>query len=408
MSGMSRSVTARKTSAEIKWDPASGRWYARPYLGTNRRTGGRIRPYKSWPGTLTRSEAQEKCDEWVSGLSPQTGLSIGRTLGDVLESYIDYKQSMRFAPSTIKSYRSLKRAYVDQALEAVDIDEVKPYVVEGTYAVLLLQGGRDGHGISERTVSKLHWMLSGMFRWAVRVGITEANPMPSVKRPRYVPHEATAFDEREMALVSGRLESAMSSTDVGRRAVFARNVALAAYLALHTGARCGEALAVTRAKSVMRKDLSIRIDSSVDASDGPPAIRPCTKGRRGRTVAITEENRRRLDEHVGWQDSAGLVRARPSLTLCCSPGGSLMRPSSVSSAFTEMRRELGLPEGTSFHTLRHTHATWLISQGVDIKTVQERLGHAKISTTLELYAHVLPGRDEMAARAFGELMGGVR
>ena len=125
-------------------------------------------------------------------------------------------------------------------------------------------------------------------------------------------------------------------------------------------------------------------------------------------MAITEENRRRLDEHVGWQDSAGLVRARPSLTLCCSPGGSLMRPSSVSSAFTEMRRELGLPEGTSFHTLRHTHATWLISQGVDIKTVQERLGHAKISTTLELYAHVLPGRDEMAARAFGELMGGVR
>ena len=67
-----------------------------------------------------------------------------------------------------------------------------------------------------------------------------------------------------------------------------------------------------------------------------------------------------------------------------------------------LRDELGLQRGTSFHPLRHTHATWLLLQGVDPKTVMERLGHAKVATTLELYGHVLPGRDAAAAQAFAE------
>ena len=46
--------------------------------------------------------------------------------------------------------------------------------------------------------------------------------------------------------------------------------------------------------------------------------------------------------------------------------------------------------------------TWLLLQGVDPKTVMERLGHAKVATTLELYGHVLPGRDAAAAQAFAE------
>ena len=74
----------------------------------------------------------------------------------------------------------------------------------------------------------------------------------------------------------------------------------------------------------------------------------------------------------------------------------------MSAWFSGLRDELGLQRGTSFHTLRHTHATWLLLQGVDPKTVMERLGHAKVATTLELYGHVLPGRDAAAAQAFAE------
>ena len=59
-----------------------------------------------------------------------------------------------------------------------------------------------------------------------------------------------------------------------------------------------------------------------------------------------------------------------------------------------------MPEGFTFHDWRHTHATWLLTHGVDLKTVSERLGHADEATTLRIYAHVLPGRDAYAASIF--------
>ena len=108
--------------------------------------------------------------------------------------------------------------------------------------------------------------------------------------------------------------------------------------------------------------------------------------------------------HAAWQEGSYLPNPSWSFPLCCLAGGSPIRPSSASRAFTQMRKEIGLPAGTTFHTLRHTHATWLLYNGGDIRTVSERLGHAKVSTTLELYAHVLPGRDDAAAEAFGDVL----
>lgn len=58
----------------------------------------------------------------------------------------------------------------------------------------------------------------------------------------------------------------------------------------------------------------------------------------------------------------------------------------------------------ALHGLRHTHATLLIEDGVDIKTVSERLGHDSVCTTLELYGHVTPRMRTSAATRFGSLL----
>lgn len=79
-----------------------------------------------------------------------------------------------------------------------------------------------------------------------------------------------------------------------------------------------------------------------------------------------------------------------------------MRPETVSKAFSRMRRECGLPKEITFHSLRHTHASWLIANGCDIKTLSERMGHADESTTLRIYGHLMPGRDAAAAQLFAE------
>lgn len=395
----------RRVRARVQWDGRWGVWYARPYLGTNRSTGKPMRPYKSWPGSMTEEEAQRACDRWAEGLSPHAGLHVGRTIGDVCGSYIDHLELLGRAEGTVRAYRSLRRRYVDPALADVGVDEANPYVIEGAYAALMLGGGRNGCGVSARTVAQFHWFLSGMFRWAVRMGITASNPMPSVERPRFDAREAVAYDAGQMRALSDALMAAIGSGGSGRRAVFRRNAAMAAYLSLHTGARCGECLALTRAKSIMRADRCVRVDATVVAGSGGVHVQPFTKGKRGRTLSVTDANLEVMREHAAWQDASYLRHPGSHLTLCCDDLGRPLRPSSVSASFSALRDDLGLPKGTSFHTLRHTHATWLIANGVDVRTVQERLGHAKIATTLELYAHVLPGRDAQAAESFGRAVG---
>ena len=181
-----------------------------------------------------------------------------------------------------------------------------------------------------------------------------------------------------------------------------RNCAMAAYLALWTGMRCGEVCALARPDVRLAARTALVRATMVETPSGL-VRQPKTKGKRSRSVSLYGETAERVRAHLDWQAAylpKGLDARR--LGVCCDADGGFLRPSAVSAWFSGLRDELGLQRGTSFHTLRHTHATWLLLQGVDPKTVMERLGHAKVTTTLELYGHVLPGRDAAAAQAFAE------
>ncbi len=81
--------------------------------------------------------------------------------------------------------------------------------------------------------------------------------------------------------------------------------------------------------------------------------------------------------------------------------GSPILPVGFSHAFKRIARRIGL-EGYRLHDTRHAHATMMLRQGVHPKIVQERLGHAKVGTTLDIYSHVTPGLQEAAALRFDE------
>ena len=74
----------------------------------------------------------------------------------------------------------------------------------------------------------------------------------------------------------------------------------------------------------------------------------------------------------------------------------------VKRSFKPLLERAGLPP-IRFHDLRHTCATLLLSKGVNPKIVQEMLGHANISVTLDTYSHVLPGMQEVAVAAMDEV-----
>jgi len=86
-----------------------------------------------------------------------------------------------------------------------------------------------------------------------------------------------------------------------------------------------------------------------------------------------------------------------------TPIGELWKPAALSNAFGRfiIKSELG---PLRFHDLRHTHATLLLRDGIYVKVVSERLGHANVAITLDTYAHVLPGMQGEAAARLDSIM----
>ena len=83
--------------------------------------------------------------------------------------------------------------------------------------------------------------------------------------------------------------------------------------------------------------------------------------------------------------------------------GKPLLPDTVSHAWIKLVRRTRL-KGVRLHDARHTHASLLLKQSVHPKIVQERLGHASILTTLDLYSHVSPGLQQAAAESFDKLL----
>jgi integrase len=112
-------------------------------------------------------------------------------------------------------------------------------------------------------------------------------------------------------------------------------------------------------------------------------------------VEALREHRRELLE---LRLQLGLGRLAEDDLLFANLEGLPLRPSTVSSDWGELAERIGMPEIT-FHSLRHSHVSQLISEGVDIVTISKRLGHARPAVTLAVYAHMFTSDDSKAAAA---------
>lgn len=379
-----------------------GTWYTRIYQGVDPVTGKQLRKYKRFPEASDEAEALEMARAWASSL-PAGGAESTR-LVDVLNRYVAALPGMGLAANTCKAYAGIVRRDIAPNVGNVGADELRPRHVEELYAKLLARG------LSPATVNQVHWFLRGAYRWIVRNDLSPFDPMRSVGHPRAPQAEAVSFGgdtfekvDRELSLwLLGKKKGPKGK---GADPTFPRNAAMAAYLALWTGMRCGECCAVT-VEDFSIEGMRLHVAGTVIERKGVGAeLQRMTKGRRSRNVAMTDNLARAGADHMLWcaRFLPERERSRASRTVCCTASGGLLRPSDVSEWFGERARSIGLPAGMTFHTLRHMHATYLLHAGVDMRTVQERLGHADVSTTLRLYAHVLPGRDREAAEALGRI-----
>jgi integrase len=97
------------------------------------------------------------------------------------------------------------------------------------------------------------------------------------------------------------------------------------------------------------------------------------------------------------------VRQTDDMYVVAQADGQPLRPNSLTHEFVRFIAGTDVPR-VRFHDLRHSHATHLLASGVHPKIAQERLGHATVAITLDLYSHVLPGMQADAALRVDEAL----
>jgi len=212
-------------------------------------------------------------------------------------------------------------------------------------------------------------------------------------------HKAPKVTEREMVIVQD-VPGFIAKIQGSRLYVHA-------LLALVTGLRLGEVLAL-RCVDFDKKVIHVREALEETKKHGVRIKAPKTKaGRRDITLpdiaveALSEHRRQLLEMRM----RLGAGKLPNDALLFANLAGKPLRPGNVSSDWGELAASIGMPEIT-FHSLRHTHASQLIASGVDTVTISKRLGHAKPSVTLAIYAHMFTTDDSKAAAAIDAALGG--
>lgn len=409
--------------SSVTVDKRTGNLVIRTYVGVDGATGRPRQISKTLPAESSADEikAAQAELELKAGRARTTG--SGYTISDLVDFYLDGLVVYGHAPSTIAAYKSMARCYVEPFIGARDIDHIAAHDFAMLYRRLLLSGGKDGNPLSAVTVKKLHAMLSGCFNTLVRDGIIDANPLIGVKVPRGISPEAQPLTEDDysklVAYLLGVFQEINSAdfdwatSDNTSEYVYA----VAWWLCLHTGIRRGELAGLRIQDYSQRMSMSTSSDagmlwhpgiriaravSQVSVRGAEKIIIKEPKSTHGkRTITIDERTNAVVQDYIHRRSLSGITHAEDPLF--CHKDGSLIKPSEYTKAFSNLVKKLGLARYVHLHTLRHTHATYLLSEGEGIKVVQERLGHSKIDVTLGIYGHVLPGRDAQAAQIIGEL-----
>jgi integrase len=176
-------------------------------------------------------------------------------------------------------------------------------------------------------------------------------------------------------------------------------------LAASTGARRGELL------DIRRKDLDLsRSMLSIERGivrAGTKIWEHGTKTHQARAVSLDARTADVLRAHLSCQDdltaSVGAMFLSDGFIFTNSLDGSIpWRPESVSRSFHRLCIRCRVVD-VRLHDLRHYVATSLLASSIDVRTVAGRLGHRNPSTTLNVYAHFVPGSDREASAALARL-----
>ncbi len=337
-------------------------------------TDGRKRRQVTKGGFPTRKAAEAALAEFLGHAARgEVAVAGRRRTGDYLDEWL---AGMRptLAVSAWTNYRSLLDLYVRPRIGTVRLSAVSASTLTALYADLLAGGGKNGKPLSPTTVRLVHRILSKALGDAVESHLLAVNPAQHAKVP--------ARQRVEMQTWTAEQASTFL------RAAARDRLYAAWLLALACGLRRGE-LCGLRWSDVDLEQQTLSVVSQRTTDADWQVITKEPKGTSRRTIDLGAEalaalraHRKkvlteRLESGAAYTDS-GLVFVRED--------GVAYHPSRLTDLFQSVARAAGVPV-IRLHDARHSCATLALAAGIHPKVVQQLLGHASWSTTMDLYTH---------------------
>jgi hypothetical protein len=268
--------------------------------------------------------------------------------------------------------------YVNPSIGHVPLRRLRADHLDGLYDQLAHTGGRHGTGLAPKTIHEVHAIVRSSLDLAVRRQFIETNVAQAAnarhkRQTRKVPRSWTAEGLAPSSQRHARNDSTPHCTSP-------------------------RAPGCAAARSPGSSDAPSTKQTSASRSAAPSRASPASLSRsRSRpapaAAASTLTTKQWTSGPAGGDD-----------WMFVNPAGRFVNPESISQFFHRVQRSLPDLARIWFHDLRHTHASLLIMDGVPVKVVSERLGHANVAFTMHTYQHLLPGMSPAAARQFAALL----
>lgn len=260
------------------------------------------------------------------------------------------------------------------------LSDIKPINLLNFYKKLSVDGSRkDGKagGYSPKTVQHIHRLISAIYNKAAEWQIIGINPAEHIKPPKVVKKEIEFYsiDEVKILLKALQGEPIRSTTMT--------------LLAIYTGMRRSELLGL-KWENIDFDNRIIEINSAAVYASGMGRVEKTTKTvRSNRIIYMSETVVKIMSKYKEYQNYTKELLANKwegSEYVFTNDFGTALHPDSISQWFSRFikRKEL---KHITFHGLRHTSATLLLSSGVDIETVSRILGHSSSVVTSQVYLH---------------------
>lgn len=348
--------------------------------------------------TWSEKTARKKAEAFAATFEKECREGTTTDSRQKFASFCDYvislKEQRGVKHSTIVRYRELTRRIYPQ-IGHIKLRELRADHLNDLYTLLGQEGlnKRTGGKLSAKTILEHHRLISTVLEQAVKEGLVPFNVASRATLPKAEHKEVNYFQPEQVAAIRDALELEPIKWKT------------LVHLLLITGARRGEILGLKWDKVDFAGNRIYICNSILYSADvGIYEATPKTE-RSKRYITLPVESMRLLREYRVWQierrlQLGGYYQDRGFLFT--QEDGGPMHPDSVTDWLNKFSIRHGLPH-INAHAFRHTMASMLYFNGVDSVSISKRLGHAQVSTTANIYAHVMEQADQRNADILSDI-----